>query len=251
MQPDLDTAERAHAPAGYDPFSKEVMADPLPFYKRLRREAPVLYLEKYDTFVFSRFQDIIDLLTTGENTFIATDTTLPDPARLLNHNNGQVSELPLDPMPIGALLGSPHYEILRQAHIKPFQPRAVRALEIFVSKLAEQRLNELLPQGHFDLTQDYGGFVAAAVICHLLDMAVSRAPAVLELVNQCSLTDPEQGGTDISITIGRCVAMMSDSVARRRAAGADGSVPLIDGLIRLDRYGRFLTDAEIATQLTC
>ena len=251
MQPSLDTTELAHAPSKYDPFSKEVMANPLPFYRRLRRKAPVLYLEKYDSFVFSRFQDIIDVLTTGSNTFIGTDTTLPDPTRLLRHNEGEVSELPLDPMPIGALLGSPHYEILRQAHIKPFQPMAVRALESFVRDLAEKRLDELLPQGRFDLTQDYGGFVAAAVICHLLDMPIARAPEVLNLVNQCSLTDPEQGGTDISVTIGRCVAMMSDSVARRREVGADGSVPLIDGLIRLDRYGRPLTDAEIATQLTC
>jgi hypothetical protein len=44
MQPSLETTELAHAPGDYDPFSKEVVADPLPFYRRLRREAPVFYL---------------------------------------------------------------------------------------------------------------------------------------------------------------------------------------------------------------
>jgi cytochrome P450 len=235
----------------YDPFAKEVMADPLPFYRRLRAETPVLYLEKYDTFVFSRFQDILAVLTIGNNAFIASDTTLPDPALLLRHNGGKVTELPLDPMPIGALLGSPHYEILRQAHVKPFRPRAVLELEDLVRTLANARLDALLPQGRFDLTLDYGGIVAASVICRLLDMPLSFAPEVLELVNQLSLTDPDKGGTDISVTIGRSVDMMVEFVARRRKAGADGTVPMIDGLIRLDHYGRPLTDGEIATQLVC
>ena len=45
--------------------------------------------------------------------------------------------------------------------------------------------------------------------------------------------------------------MMLPYVAKRRAAGADGSVSLIDGLINLQHYGRPLTDAEVAMQLVC
>jgi cytochrome P450 len=240
-----------YEPASYDPFSPAVMADPLPFYKRLRREAPALYIQKYDTWVFSRFQNVIDVLTVSENTFIAHETTLPTPEILLNHNHGQVAELPLDPLPIGPMMGSPHFEVLRNAHIRPFRPKAVRAMEDFIRKLAEDRLDELLPKGKFDLTQDYGGHVAASVVCQMLDMPLAKAGEVLDLVNQCSLTDPDEGGTDVATTIGRGVGMMIESVARRRAAGADGSVPLIDGLVQLGYYGRPLTDAEIATQLVC
>jgi len=240
-----------YEPASYDPFSAAVMADPLPFYKRLRAEAPALYIEKYDTWVFSRFQDVIDVLTVSDNTFIAHESTLPTPEILLNHNHGRVAELPLDPLPIGPMMGSPHFEVLRNAHIRPFRPKAVRAMEQFIRKLAEDRLDELLPRGQFDLTQDYGGHVAASVVCHLLDMPLDQAGAVLDLVNQCSLTDPETGGTDVATTIGKGVGMMIESVARRRAAGADGTVPLIDGLLQLGYYGRPLTDAEIATQLVC
>jgi cytochrome P450 len=124
-------------------------------------------------------------------------------------------------------------------------------MELFIRERAEARLDALLPQRRFDLTQDYGGIVAAEVICRLLDMPLANAAEVLRLVNQCSMTDPEQGGTDVATTIGRGVGMMIEAVARRRAAGADGSVPLIDGLVRLGYYGRPLTDAEIATQLVC
>lgn len=244
-------ATPAQEPLGYDPFSQEVMADPLPFYARLRREVPVVYLDKYDTFAFTRFQDIVDLLTTGNNTFIASETTLPTPAALQQHNHGKVSEWPLDPMPIGALLGSPHYEVLRHAHIRPFRLGEVLKLESFMREQANLLLDELLPKRRFDLTQDFGGIFAARTICRLLDMDLAQAAEVLRLVNQCSMTDPETGGADVGSIIARCVEMISAAVTRRRKAGADGSVQAIDGLINLAYYGRPLTDAEIATQLTC
>lgn len=247
----LAHAPQTYDPRGYDPFSQAVMNDPLPFYERLRSEAPALYLPQYDTWVFSRFQDILDVLTVGDNAFIATDTTLPTPEILSRHNHGEVRQLPLDPLPIGAMLGSPHFEVLRNAHIKPLRPRAVRALADFVRELCERRLDELLPQKRFDLTQDYGGHVSASVVCRLHGMPVARADEVLDLVNSLSRTDPEAGGTDVPTIIANCVGILGEYVAQRRRAGADGAVPLIDGLIGLGYYGRPLTDAEIATQLTC
>jgi len=244
-------ASAAFEPGSYDPFSQQVMNDPLPFYARLRRQAPALYLEKYDTWVFSRFQDIVDVLTVGGNTFIASETTLPTPEILLRHNHGHVEQLPTDPVPNGAMTGSPHFEVLRNAHIRPFRPTYVRSLSKLVRDLADERLDLLLPRREFDLTQEYGGIVSASVICHLLDMPPARAPEVLGLVNSLSQTDPDKGGTDVATTVGRCVEILIEYVARRRAAGADGAVPLIDGLVALGYYGRPLTDAEIATQLVC
>ena len=42
----------------YDPYLPEVIEDPYPVYARLRREAPVYYLERFDAWVLSRFEDI-------------------------------------------------------------------------------------------------------------------------------------------------------------------------------------------------
>ena len=49
----------------YDPYSDPVMRDPWPYYARLRREAPVFYLEKYDTWFLSKFEDIRESTRTG------------------------------------------------------------------------------------------------------------------------------------------------------------------------------------------
>ncbi|MGI9591073.1 MAG: cytochrome P450, partial [Myxococcota bacterium] len=45
-------------PVQYNPFSDEVMRDPTPVYKRLRAEDPVHYIEEYDAWVLSKFEDI-------------------------------------------------------------------------------------------------------------------------------------------------------------------------------------------------
>jgi cytochrome P450 len=236
---------------GYDPFSPEVMANPLPMYARLRREAPVLYLEKYDSYVFSRFQDIIDVMTAPRNALIASESTLPTVESLLKHNRGTVFELPMDPLPGGPLLGSPHFEVLRNAHIKAFRPSYVRGMAEFIQQLCDERLDELLPDKRFDLTQDYGGIISASVICQLFDVPLSLAGELLQLVNDLSRTDKEGGANDVPTIVGHCVAMMIKSITRRREAGADGANPLIDGLIRLDYYDRQLSDEEVATQLVC
>ena len=62
----------------------------------------------------------------------------------------------------------------------------------------------MLPKGRFDLTQDYGGIVAASVICHLYDMPETRAREVLDLVNQLSLTDPGAGRSGTQLDLTRC-----------------------------------------------
>ena len=42
----------------YHPFSEAVYDDPYPFYRRLRDEAPAFYLEEFDCWFLSRFEDI-------------------------------------------------------------------------------------------------------------------------------------------------------------------------------------------------
>jgi cytochrome P450 len=243
----------AAVPVGfdYDPFSQQVMADPLPFYKVLRDRYPVYYLPKYDTYAFARFQDIVDLLSLQDNTLIASDTTLPSPEILLKLNHGVARELPLDPLPIGALLGSPHYENLRQAHIQPLRPKAVAALESYVRQLVIRQLDTLLPLGRFDLTQEYGGIVSASVICHLFGLPESLASAVLQGVNRMSLSDPEKGGVDIAASLEELSALMLPAIRARRAAGGDGNIPLIDGMLRYRNGDRLLTDDEVVRQLIC
>ena len=151
-----------------DPFSIELMSDPLPFYKELRDKAPVKYYEEYDTYFFSRFDDVWEVLRVGDNAFVATETNLPTPQYLRTHrNNGAPQFASTSPMAAGPSLPSPYYEEMRLAHIAPLRPKSVAALQEFVLDLVRSRLKELLPRRKFDLIADYAAMTASSVVCFL------------------------------------------------------------------------------------
>lgn len=241
----------AEAKFQFDPFSAEVMSDPLPYYRELRDEHPIYYSESYDTYFFSRFDDVWEVLRVGDNTFLATETNLPRPEYLRTHHNDRAPPFAsINPMAPGPSLPSPHYEEMRIAHIAPLRPKSVAALETFIRGLARERLNLLLPRGKFDLNADYAGVVALSVIFHLFGLPLSLADKVLGSVNDIVRA---KGGVDLSAFFTVLGPYIVPAIQARRAAGADGSNGLIDGLInyRLEPDRRALTDEEIANQLVC
>jgi cytochrome P450 len=235
----------------YDPFSPEVMANPLPFYAELRDHDPVRYLPAYDTFAISRFEDVWNTLGDVSGAFLSTETSLPAPETLRSHNDGPLPDPPTEPMGSANAFGSPVYEEFRQAQGRSLRPGGVRALAGFIGQTARDRLAELLDTGRFDLTQDYGGRVAASVICRLFGLPSAMADDVLHVVNSSAAThEVEGGGVDKKTMFARAMAILTPQVARHRRDGEPRS-GLIDGLLEHRFAGRELTDDEIAINLVC
>ncbi|ART70988.1 cytochrome P450 [Mycobacterium dioxanotrophicus] len=233
----------------YDPFAPEVMANPLPYYRTLRDEYPVYYLDKWDTYALSRFDDIWEVLGITDGTFVASEGTLPAATVLADHNDGPVPDPPLHPMPFHANFDSPIYETVRRCTSAQFRPRSAARLADRIRILANERLDELLPRGTFDLTQDYAGIVAAAMVCEFVGLPADLAPDVLATVNAGSLAQPGEG-VEIGNARPGYLSYLTPIVARRRAAGADGTVVIADSLIdfRLPDGSAF-TDMEAAVQM--
>jgi cytochrome P450 len=238
----------------FDPFSRQAMTDPMPLYRVLRDEHPVYYSDKYDCFFVSRFEDNWNVLSDLDNTFPAPEGTGGvQRSRLLTHNDGPVPDPPLDFF-TGISFGSPYYELARQAHGSQLRPGSVRKLEPFIRATARRLLDELLPRGRFDITQEYGGIVSASTICHLLRIPLDRAGEVLEQVNRTTLAllgDGEEEGSGIDPYAGAgLLDMLLPQVAGYRA-NRDGSWAIADRFFDLEIEGRKLSDAEIAGNLTC
>lgn len=233
----------------YDPFHPAVMADPLPFYRVLRDHHPVYYLPTWDTYALSRFDDIWDVLAVNDGTFVASEGTLPAAAVLAARNDGPVPDPPLHPLPFHANFDAPIYDSVRRCTSRQFRPKAVTTLADRIRHLANERLDELLPLGSFDLTQDYGGIVAASVVCELVGLPTDLAPDVLASVNAGSLAKPG-AGVEVGNARPGFLEYLVPIVQRRRAAGADGSLPIADNLIgyRLPD-GSALSDTEAAVQM--
>lgn len=235
----------------YDPFDAAVMADPLPFYRVLRDEHPVYYLPQWDTFALSRFDDIWQVLEVNDGTFVASEGTLPPASALARHNDGPVADPPLHPLPFHAVFDTDLYAEVRRAHSAPLRPRAVTGLADRIRALANERLDELLPRGSFDLTQDYGGIVAATMVCELLGLSTDLAPRVLAAVNAGSLSAPGEG-VDTAQARPNYLDFLTPVVRRRRTDASGGPLPVVDGLLRYRLPdGSALSDAEAATQMLC
>jgi cytochrome P450 len=233
----------------YDPFDPAVMADPLPHYRVLRDEHPAYYIDKWDTYALSRFADIWSVLEINDGTFVASEGTLPAATVLANHNDGAVPDPPLHPMPFHANFDAPIYDGVRRCTSSQFRPKSVSQLAERICTLANERLDELLPRGTFDLTQDYGGIVAASVVCELVGLPTDLASDVLATVNAGSLAEPGSG-VEVANARPGYLEYLTPIVERRRTLGGDGGLPIADNLIayRLPDGSAF-TDMEAAVQM--
>lgn len=231
----------------YDPFDPAVMADPLPYYRVLRERYPVYYVDKWDTYAISRFEDIWRVLEVNDGTFVASEGTLPAATVLARHNDGPVPDPPLHPMPFHANFDTPIYDGVRRCTAGRFRPKSVANLADRIRTLANERLDELLPRGSFDLTQDYGGIVAASVVCELLGMSTELAPEVLATVNAGSLAQP---GSGVEVANARPGYLEYLIPLVQRSRTEPGINPIADNLIdyRLPD-GSQLNDVEAATQM--
>lgn len=231
----------------YDPFDPAVMADPLPYYRVLRARYPVYYVDKWDTYAISRFEDIWRVLEVNDGTFVASEGTLPAATVLARHNDGPVPDPPLHPMPFHANFDTPIYDGVRRCTAGRFRPKSVANLADRIRTLANERLDELLPRGSFDLTQDYGGIVAASVVCELLGMPTELAPEVLATVNAGSLAQP---GSGVEVANARPGYLEYLIPLVQRSRTEPGINPIADNLIdyRLPD-GSELNDVEAATQM--
>jgi cytochrome P450 len=248
------TADGAETAFEFDPFSKAALANPLDFYRAARDRARVIYSPVYDTHFVSRFEDVWETLTIGDNTLVPTESVQPTPDHLRSvHHQGAPPFASTDPMAPGTLLASPHQEELKHAHVAPFRPKAVAALHRFVEDLARERLTELMARGKFDLFLDYAAIVTARIMCHLFGMPLDTADTVLERVRDIGTEKPGHTEIDLAVFWVEIKPYLLPAIAARRAAGADGSNGLIDGLIRYRTRpeGRALDDIEIADQLVC
>ncbi|KUI18221.1 cytochrome [Mycolicibacterium acapulense] len=231
----------------YDPFDPAVMADPLPFYRALRDRHPVYYVEKWDTYALSRFEDIWRVLEVNDGTFVASEGTLPAATVLAKHNDGPVPDPALHPMPFHANFDAPIYDTVRRCTSPPFRPRSAGKLADRIRQLANERLDELLPRSAFDLTQDYGGIVAASVVCELLGLPADLAADVLATVNAGSLAQP---GSGVEVANARPGYLEYLIPIIQRSRTTPGENPIADNLIayRLPDGSAF-NDVEAATQL--
>jgi cytochrome P450 len=225
---------------GYDPFSEAVRNDPLPWYRRLRDEAPACYMEPYDAWALSRFQDIWEASADTVHYSAARGTT---PAQLLTKDQ------PVAPMI--NLMDPPQHTQLRSVIRHSFLPSPVRALEPVARKLAGEMLDAARDRGSFDAVVDFGARLSVTVACLAIGLPVDDGPLLTSLVQRFFHHDPGSGGfsADGYAALKELNRYCEDMVRERRSAPAD-SVRALDVLARFEQDGRRFSDAEAASHVS-
>jgi cytochrome P450 len=166
-------AEPARSGPDYDPFMPEVVeGDPNPVYRRLRERTPQLYLEQYDAWFFSTFEDVWSL-TRSRDLSVAQGIT---PSQLLlgvAANNFMPSQM--DP---------PQHTTYRALLNDLVKPGAARALEQLIRTRVRELLARLLAQGGGDMMSEFGSPLAAEIGCQLSGIPASEVPRLVRWNNQ-------------------------------------------------------------------
>ena len=163
----------------YHPYSEAVFEDPYPLYQQLRDEQPAYYLEEFDAWFLSRFEDIWQINMNFKALSSAQGTT---PGHLL------VADTPVNTS-LASMDGKRH-----SAHrglISPtFKPGAVKGLEPQIRRFAEEAADAVLARGEFDVVQDYAARVAIRTVCMIGGFPEEDADQLLGWVNPIFEREP-------------------------------------------------------------
>ena len=191
----------------YDPFSDQIMDDPNPVYAELREEAPAYYVEKYDAWALSRFEDIWKASSEPENYSAAQGTT---PDMLLTRQQAI--------LPMLNVMDPPEHTRLRSVIRGCFMPRFVNALIPTAEKIAENALDLAFEKGEIDIVQEFGSKLSAQVACLAIGLPSEDSDMLTGMVQRFFLRESGiEGMNEVGmVAIEEMAAYFADRVRERR-----------------------------------
>jgi cytochrome P450 len=128
-----------------DPFSHEVLENPLPMHEQLREAGPVVYLNRYDTYAFARYEQVRSALVDWQDFESGAGVGL---------SNFRV-EKPWRPPSLLLEADPPRHDAPRRVLTKVLGPRALRRLREQWFADAEVLVDAVLARGsEFDAVAD-------------------------------------------------------------------------------------------------
>ena len=222
----------------YDPYSDEAMRDPFALYKRLREEAPLFYMEKYDCWAFSRFEDIWSA-SLDQDHFTATGGQSPGQVMLgeaIPH-----TFMTMDP---------PEHRMHRSIIGADYARKAVERDAPRIRSLAREILGELLPRGEFEVYSDYANRVTTLNAAHMAGVPLEDAEQVRRWIDGFLEREAGQVGTSQrnADSAGQLDAYFRDLIRARKKTPAQASGHLAQWL-HAEVGGKPLSEDSIAANL--
>lgn len=223
----------------YDPFSDAVMEDPNPIYKRLRDESPAYYLEKYDAWALSRFDDIWNASLETESLVAGKGTTS---AQVLTKVQ------PVTPM-INTMDPPEHTELRREIR-RFFLPGAVRKWEPVVRETVDELFGRFYDRGECDVVGDLSAQLSVRTVCALVGIPLEDADTLNDLVWRFFARQPGiEGMTPDGLKAAEELNVYFLDLIRKRRGQPEQDDPL-HMLLGVEIGGEKLADEAIASHLS-
>ncbi len=221
----------------FDPYSEQLFDDPFPIYRRLRDEARGLYLEQYDCFFLSRFDDVHNACRN----------------KIFSHSRGTTPMTLLQgyPVPTRALssLVPPEHTALRASLNPDFMPSAARAMEARAREVVRGYLDELVPQGSFDVNGDFAQRLAVYLTLLVIGLPVEDADWVAAQVKLAFHREPGvRGPTEAANQANKNLFDYAWQAVEARRRNPQGS-GVLEKLMNFEFQGKKLPDEELISNI--
>ncbi len=225
----------------YDPFSHEVIhGDNHAIYRRLREEAPVYYMPRWDAFALSRFEDV---WWACEGDFVS------------NGRGGTSAHLLTKVQPVLPLLNNmdpPDHTTLRAGLRKHFMPARMRALDPWIRQVVTGLLDPWSSGDQIEFVEDFAQRLAMQVGCRVIGLPVEDEIYLRTLVSRFFARVPGQPGMSEE---GLAAMMEMNGYLRRISAEQRAKPPAEPNAITVlreyrDSNGNALDDDAIGSHLS-
>lgn len=164
----------------YDPFDPDIQADPYPWYRLLRSQPGLHYVEADHFSVVSRYQDVLEVLRQprlfsselGMGSLMRGEVS-PRLARPVTRN----TDVDIATLRILIATDPPDHTMLRRLVSRGFTPRAIAALEPRIRRIADSCVDSLLAAseiGEADFVRHLAEPLPVLVIAELLGIPGER-----------------------------------------------------------------------------
>jgi len=224
----------------YDPFAEEIMGgNPYPIYKQLRDEAPAYFIEKYNAWALSRFEDVWNASLASDSLICSKGTT-----------SAQVMTKVQPVTPMINLMDPPDHTELRTQLRRFFLPGAVRKWQPKIQELVDGLFEEFYQRGTCDVMGDFTSLVSVTTLCMLVGIPLSDTKRLNDLVWRFfGREEGVDGMTEDGIAaMMELIGYSAELAKRRRNEPAQDDV--VSTLLEIEIGGRKLVDEEIGSHLT-
>jgi cytochrome P450 len=223
----------------YDPFAPAVMDDPWPCYARLREESPAHYLERWDCWALSRFEDLWNAAADNESFMAGRGTST---AHLLTRV--------MDVVPMIGVMDPPDHTRLRAAVRGFFAPKRVHGFEPRIRGWVREYLGRLRGAGRADLVNDFAKPLAAKVACLVAGYPVEHGEHLGDLVHRFFARVPgTEGMTPDGLAALQEMGAYFTEMARERRRRPTSEPDILNALLPFEIGGRHYSDEELSSHL--